>query len=674
MVVSHGHGPGPSRGHGGHGGHGNYKQVPKSDGERRASHGLAGLQGRESFLTSTISIFVDENKPNIPDGGFGWLVVLASLFINLVSDGITCCFGILYIDFLHEFEASNSATSWIGSLYVAVPLVGGPIGSILVDKYGCKKMTILGALISTVGFILSTYSRSILMMYLTFGFLGGIGLALCYVTAVVAIAFWFDEKRTLALGLAAAGCGFGTVIYSPLITLLSKEYGWRGTVLILAGLFANMVVCGLLQRDPDWIIKQERDRLAQEKKDKEERDLNENRRKKISETKLILNKIETSMDVKSKDRFHSMVDLPTYMTNNKEVPLQVLKNLSNDKHVNKIIIDNHPNMLSSQSHSDIALDKLAAEASKVNTKIPVKYSMHVTPKPDEHHQNGALLPLSKSDSAKSKHSSNSHLHHGYLANIKPIKTQAITQESLLNIQKYKVYPASCPDLVKLDVYKVKQMQSEEEEEKKWYKKFVQSFNEMIDFSLFLQFHFFLVSIATIIMCIWFAVPFVYLADHMKKNNYDESQISLTISVIGATNVLGMVIIGFLGTKIKVATLYAACLFLSGISCAVMMLFSTSYVILIISSGAFGLFYASQHSLTPAIVAQLVPLEKFSMAYGLSLLCQGIGKLTGPPLAGYLYDITKSYSQSFYQAAIWIIVAGILIGIIPYTRERKLCGR
>lgn len=118
MAV--GHGP-PSHGHGGHG---SYKPVAKSERERRASHNLGKLQGRESFLTSTISIFVDENQPLIPDGGWGWLVVLASLFINLVSDGITCCFGLLYIDFLHEFGASKSATSWIGSLYVAVPLVG----------------------------------------------------------------------------------------------------------------------------------------------------------------------------------------------------------------------------------------------------------------------------------------------------------------------------------------------------------------------------------------------------------------------------------------------------------------------------------------------------------------------------------------------------------------------
>lgn len=69
---------------------------------------------------------------------------------------------------------------------------------------------------------------------------------------------------------------------------------------------------------------------------------------------------------------------------------------------------------------------------------------------------------------------------------------------------------------------------------------MEAFGDLIDFSLFLQLHFFLVSVATILMCIWFAVPFVYLADHMDAKNYDKFQQSLAISVLGAANIVGMV--------------------------------------------------------------------------------------------------------------------------------------
>lgn len=197
-------------------------------------------------------------KPKIPDGGWGWMVVFASLMICLISDGISFSFGMLYIEFLKEFQESKSKTAWIGSLFMAVPLILGPVGSALVDKFGCRKMTIVGGIISGLGFIISSFANSIEMVFFTFGFLSGLGLCLCYVTAVVSIAYWFDKKRTLATGLGACGTGIGTLLYAPMTQYSIEEYGWRGTVLLLAGTFFNFCVCGALMRDPDWLIAEQK--------------------------------------------------------------------------------------------------------------------------------------------------------------------------------------------------------------------------------------------------------------------------------------------------------------------------------------------------------------------------------------------------------------------------------
>lgn len=197
-------------------------------------------------------------NPKIPDGGWGWMVVFASLMICLISDGISFSFGLLYIEFLKEFKESKSKTAWIGSLFMAVPLILGPVGSALVDKFGCRKMTIVGGVISGLGFIISSFAESIEMVFFTFGFLSGLGLCLCYVTAVVSIAYWFDKKRTLATGLGACGTGIGTFLYAPLTQYSIEEYGWRGTVLLLAGTFFNFCVCGALMRDPDWLIAEQK--------------------------------------------------------------------------------------------------------------------------------------------------------------------------------------------------------------------------------------------------------------------------------------------------------------------------------------------------------------------------------------------------------------------------------
>lgn len=208
----------------------------------------------DELMSSSESLH--EKKPKIPDGGWGWVVVFSSLVISMIADGVSFSFGLLYIEFLNEFGASKSTTAWIGSLFMAVPLLTGPIMSAFVDRYGCKNMTIIGGIISAIGFVLSSYAQSIVVVFITFGVIAGLGLGLCYVTAVVSIAFWFDKKRNLAVGLGACGSGIGTFVYAPLTTFLIEEFGWRGTTLLLAGTFLHMCICGAVMRDPDWMLEE----------------------------------------------------------------------------------------------------------------------------------------------------------------------------------------------------------------------------------------------------------------------------------------------------------------------------------------------------------------------------------------------------------------------------------
>lgn len=187
-----------------------------------------------------------------PDGGWGWVVVFASFMVNLIADGITFSFGVIYVEFLNYFGEGKGKTAWIGSLFMAMPLLSGPVASFLTDRYGCRKVTIAGSILACLGFVISAFSTSMEMLFLTFGVLAGFGLSLCYVAAVVIVAYYFDKRRSFATGLSVCGSGIGTFIFAPLTQFLIEQYGWRGTTLILAGLFLNMTVCGMLMRDLEW--------------------------------------------------------------------------------------------------------------------------------------------------------------------------------------------------------------------------------------------------------------------------------------------------------------------------------------------------------------------------------------------------------------------------------------
>lgn len=213
---------------------------------------------------------IEKGKVSIPDGGWGWMVVLSSFVISMIADGISFSFGLLYIEFLEEFQASKSTTAWIGSLFIAVPLLSGPVMSALVDRYGCRSMTILGGIISTLGFVLASISTTLEMMMITFGVIAGLGLGLVYVTAVVSIAYWFEKKRNLAVGLGACGTGVGTFVYAPMTQYFIEEYGWRGTILLLSGTLLNLCVCGCVMRDPEWwTLEQEKQKNKDAKKEEE---------------------------------------------------------------------------------------------------------------------------------------------------------------------------------------------------------------------------------------------------------------------------------------------------------------------------------------------------------------------------------------------------------------------
>ena len=126
--------------------------------------------------------------------------MFASLMVSLIADGISFSFGLLYTELLDYFEEGTTKTAWIGSLFMSIPLISGPIMSNLVDKYGCQKMTMIGGVLACAGFVLSAFSNSVEMLFFTFGIIAGIGLGVVYVTAVVSIAFWFEAKRTFATG------------------------------------------------------------------------------------------------------------------------------------------------------------------------------------------------------------------------------------------------------------------------------------------------------------------------------------------------------------------------------------------------------------------------------------------------------------------------------------------
>ncbi|KAL7294649.1 hypothetical protein TKK_0011952 [Trichogramma kaykai] len=213
--------------------------------------------------------------PPPPDGGYGWVIVFASFMCNMIVDGIAYTFGVFLSDLCTYFDESKSKVTWAGSLLSGVYLMAGPVVSALTNKYGCRVVCIAGSILGTLAFILSTFAKSVTMLMMTYGVLGGIGFGLIYLPAVVCVGYYFETKRSLATGIAVCGSGFGTFLFAPLANILLDEYKWKGANLILAGFILNCVIFGALMRPLQYpkasSVKPLLQRMAEEKRFQMER-------------------------------------------------------------------------------------------------------------------------------------------------------------------------------------------------------------------------------------------------------------------------------------------------------------------------------------------------------------------------------------------------------------------
>lgn len=186
--------------------------------------------------------------PTPPDGGWGWMVVFASFMIHVILDGVTYSSGLLYVEWLQEFEGGKGVTSWITSVLVFFTIGGGPLSSIIVKKTSLRIASMIGAGIAAFGCIISIFAPNVIFLCISFGVVTGIGFGIMYLPAIVAVTYYFEKRRSFATGLAVCGSGVGTFTFSPLCTYLISLYGWKGTMLIEAALILNCIAFGALFR------------------------------------------------------------------------------------------------------------------------------------------------------------------------------------------------------------------------------------------------------------------------------------------------------------------------------------------------------------------------------------------------------------------------------------------
>ncbi|XP_013175177.1 PREDICTED: uncharacterized protein LOC106123415 isoform X1 [Papilio xuthus] len=187
-----------------------------------------------------------------PDGGWGWMIVLAAGFSNLFALPMLQQFGLLFRDKFTRLGISSSETTTIinmnSALTSCVGLANGPV----FKTFSYRQVSLTGAIVVFISLLLTTFSYNFMTYLLSFSILYGVGYGISSSANALALNTYWKNRRRLATGLSWTTTGMGPMLWPHIITGLFALFGETGAIFIISGLSLHAIACALLLQPVEW--------------------------------------------------------------------------------------------------------------------------------------------------------------------------------------------------------------------------------------------------------------------------------------------------------------------------------------------------------------------------------------------------------------------------------------
>lgn len=181
-----------------------------------------------------------------------WLIALSAVGIHICI-GSVYAWSVLVKPIIKQMGFGLQQTTFTFSLAILfLGLSAGFLGT-FVEKYGPRKSGLAAAVFFAAGMFgtaLALYLHSLILLYLFYGVIGGIGLGIGYITPVSTLVKYFPKRRGFATGLAIMGFGFASLIAGPLMQLLVQSFGLVSNFLILGCIYFLIITASALYLAP----------------------------------------------------------------------------------------------------------------------------------------------------------------------------------------------------------------------------------------------------------------------------------------------------------------------------------------------------------------------------------------------------------------------------------------
>ncbi|XP_063374718.1 uncharacterized protein LOC134662428 [Cydia amplana] len=190
-----------------------------------------------------------------PDGGWGWMIIIAAGFSNLSALPMLQQFGLLFRDRFSSLGITSSETTTIinmnSALTSCVGLANGPV----FKTFTYRQVSLAGACVVFVSLVLCTFSYNFVTYLVSFSILYGAGYGISSSANALALNTYWKNRRRLATGLSWTTTGLGPMLWPHIITGLIYLFGEDGCILLISGFSLHAIACALLLQPVEWHCK-----------------------------------------------------------------------------------------------------------------------------------------------------------------------------------------------------------------------------------------------------------------------------------------------------------------------------------------------------------------------------------------------------------------------------------
>ena len=165
--------------------------------------------------------------------------------LQLTTNFVSQAFAILVVVMRDNFGWSLTAIVLAYSLRSIVGALLAPYAGIMGDRYGAKRVMLVGAGFFAGGLVLLSTITEIWQLFVYYSLILGVAQAMFRVNIPTTVAAWFKKKLGVAVGIQQSAGGMGASVLAPGLTILLTQTDWQ-TAFLLIGIIGGALVFALL--------------------------------------------------------------------------------------------------------------------------------------------------------------------------------------------------------------------------------------------------------------------------------------------------------------------------------------------------------------------------------------------------------------------------------------------